>query len=321
VTAAAVRRRSRRWAATRIVAAAIVATFGTPFVTGSGAAAQDEQRAQLASRFQKQLAKIAEEVPAVLGIQVVDLTSGERFGINETMVFPQGSAIKVPVLVELFRQASADGLRLTDRITIARESMVGGTGHLRHFRDGASALALHDLAVLMIIVSDNVATNLLIERVGMDNVTRTMGALGLPQTRLRRLMIRPEESARGNENVSTPAEAARLMERIHRCDLPMSATHCAELQAVLEIPHDGPIQESVPAGIRVGQKTGTITGVSTNWGYVDLPGRPYIVAVMGNYGESAEIAASIRRVADAACAYFTRLAGATPYGTRVPVRR
>ncbi|MDP2958708.1 MAG: serine hydrolase, partial [Longimicrobiales bacterium] len=94
---------------------------------------------------------------------------------------------------------------------------------------------------------------------------------------------------------------------------------CREMRDILEIPHEGPIREAVPPGIVVGQKTGTITGVRVNWGYVDLPGRPYVVTAMGNYGDSDRLSQTIREVADAVHGYFGRLAGATEYGTRVPV--
>lgn len=282
-------------------------------------AAQEPHREILAGKLQDQLQQIAAAVPGVLGIAVVDLTSGERFGVNDQLVFPQGSAIKVAVLVELYRQAAAGTLRVEEQVAITKAAAVSGS-QLQYFKDGTSSLALHDLAVLMIIVSDNMATNLLIDRVGMENVNRTMADLGLPNTKLQRKMIRPEESARGNENLSTPQEAAALMERIFRCDLPLGPAECRELRNILEIPHEGPIREAVPPDVTVGQKTGTITGVRVNWGYVDLPGRPYIVTAMGNYGDSERLSQAIREVADAAHGYFGKLAGATQYGTRVPVR-
>ena len=91
------------------------------------------------------------------------------------------------------------------------------------------------------------------------------------------------------------------------------------MQAVLAIPQAGPIEDAIPSGIRVLQKTGSITGVRTSWGAVDLPGRPYALAVMGNYGETNEISDEIETIARLSHWYFSRLAGATDYGTRIPV--
>ena len=284
----------------------------------AGVSAQQPHLEILGAKLQQELDAIADATPGVFGVQVIDLTSGQRFGVNTGLVFPQGSAIKVAILVELFRQADRGELRLSEPVVIRGEDAVGGSGYLRHFLDGASSLSLHDLAVMMITISDNMETNLLIERVGMQNVNRTMAELGVPQTKLQRRMIRPEESRRGNENLSTPAEAAELMARIYRCELPMSPTLCRELRDILEIPHAGPIADALPGNITVGQKTGTITGVAVNWGYIDLPDRPYVIAAMGNYGDSARIQESIRDVTAAVHAYFRRLQHATMHGTRVP---
>lgn len=290
---------------------------GLCLVASTGASAQESHLEILGAKLQQQLDSIAHATPGVFGVQVIDLTSGQRFGTNADLVFPQGSAIKVSILVELFHQADRGELRLGEPVVIRSADAVAGSGYLRHFLDGASSLSLHDLAVMMITISDNMATNLLIERVGMQNVTRTMAELGLPGTKLQRRMIRPEESRRGNENLSTAAEAATLMARIYRCELPMSEALCRELRDILEIPHGGPIADAVPAGVTVGQKTGTITGVAVNWGYVDLADRPWVIAAMGNYGDSGRIQQSIRDATAAAHAHFRRLQNATMHGTRV----
>lgn len=285
----------------------------------TGAASQDH-REIIAAKFQQRLDSIAEKMPGVLGIQVIDLDGDARFGVNEDLVFPQASAIKVALLVALYARAEAGELNVDDPVTIRASDRVGGTGLLNEFGDGTSTLSLHDLAVPMIVLSDNMATNILIDRVGMENVNRLMRELGLPAIRLQRKMIRPEESARGNENLATPAQAAALMARILRCDLPVSQSGCDAMRRILEIrrpPDAGPIQEPVPRSVRAASKYGSITGVRTSWGAVDLPGRPYALAVMGNYSESGLVLSAIREVALSSYEYFSRLAGATDYGTRV----
>jgi beta-lactamase class A len=283
------------------------------------AAAQDPHRAILAAKFQKQLEATADSTPGVLGVYVIDIEGKQTFGVNENLVFPQGSAIKVALLTGLYVRHGRGEVDAHKPVSVRAKDRVSGSPILQYLADNTTAMSPHDLAVPMIVLSDNMATNILIDIVGMDHVNRIMGELELPNTKLQRKMIQPQESARGNENISTPTEAARLMQRIRSCDLPMSAEQCAEMVSVLRIRHEGPIQDSVPAGIAVLQKTGSITGVRTSWGVVDLPGRPYALAVMGNYGDTNVLTSSIRAVADAAFAYFSKLAGATKYGTRVPV--
>ena len=281
--------------------------------------AQPAHRAMLAGKLRAELESVAARAPGIAGAQVIDLTTGERFGVNDTLTFPQGSAIKIPILIELFRAAGAGQLSLDDRLPVRKVDQAGGSGLLQNFGDGTSALALRDLAMFMIVISDNTATNILIDRVGMERVNQTMRELGVEPVKLQRKMIRPRDSAEGRENIATPASAATLMARIARCELPMPKERCAELRRVLEIPKSGPIPASVPSGTRVAWKPGDIEGVSTAWGIVDLPGRPYVVVGMVNYSDGPAAHAVLREFADAAYAYFHRLARSTPYGARVPL--
>jgi beta-lactamase class A len=280
--------------------------------------AQAAERAILAAKFQRFLEQQAASFPGVMGVEVVDLTSGERFGVADTLVFPQGSAIKIPLLIELYHQVDAGRLNLDQRVEVSAADQVGGSGVLQYFAAGGSSVSIHDLAILMITLSDNSATNILIGRVGMDAVNRTMASLGYPDIKLQRLMIHEASSARNQENVATPAEAASLMARIARCDLPMRKERCEALRAMLEIPKEGSFPRPIPSGIKVAWKPGNITGVATAWGLVELPGRPYIVTVMTNYGRG-EGDDAIETISKGAYDYFARLAGATGYGTRVPL--
>ncbi|NIP60670.1 MAG: hypothetical protein GWM92_19875 [Gemmatimonadetes bacterium] len=286
--------------------------------TAAAAQPADNPRLQvLQEKFRTRLARLAREFEGVAGIQATDLVTGERFGVHEDLVFPQGSAIKIPVLLELFRRADDDPRLLARRRRITAADQVGGSGVLKDLTDGGTELTLEDLAVLMITESDNTATNLLIDEVGMGPVNRLMDGLGASSTRLRRKMIRPEASARGDENVSTPAEAAGLMARIHRCDLPMAEEGCRRARGILEIPKGGPVRRPIPAEVPVAFKPGGIEGVSTVWALVGLPDRPYVLTVMTTYGgPGGEL---VERASEAAWEYFRRLSRSTGYGTRVPL--
>ena len=277
-------------------------------------------RDQLATKFRNDLERLATVASGVVGISVIDLSSGQRFGVNESQTFPQGSAIKIPILIELFRRADRGELKLTDRLPVQRNNQVGGSGLLQYFSDGGSELSLHDLAIAMVVLSDNSATNVLIDRLGMERVSQTMAEMGAGQTKLQRKMIRPEESAKGNENLSTPKEAADVMARIARCDLPVSASSCARIRAILEIPKPGAFRDAIPASVPVAWKPGGIEGAQTAWGLVNVPGGPYAMAIMINYGvDDAEMERAIREISSAAYKYFTQIARTTPYGTRVPL--
>jgi beta-lactamase class A len=280
-------------------------------------AAQEPHLQILREKFQEELQGIVHDFDGVAGVHVVDLAGGQRFDVNGSLVFPQASAIKVVILLELFRRAETEPAIRRKRIELTRATRTGGSGVLQVLTDGGSALSLEDHAIYMVLHSDNTSTNILIDELGMDAINRLAASLGAPGTLVQRRMIDSESSARGRENISTPREAALIMERIAKCDVPMSPAGCARVREILEISKSGPVRTPVPSSVPIAFKPGGITGVATVWALVGLPGRPYVLSVMTNYGGNGN--AVIEAVSAAAYGYFTKLAGATPYGTRVPL--
>lgn len=281
------------------------------------AVAQDAHRDILRSKFQADLQVIVDQYEGVAGLHIVDLTTGDRFAIRDELQFPQASAIKVPVLLELFRRADSAPELLSRRVEMTEDIRTLGSGVLRYLTDGGSALSLEDYAIYMILYSDNTATNVLIDELGMGPINQLSASLGAERTLLQRKMIRPDQSAIGNENLSTPRDAATIMESIAACDLPMSAAACQRVRDILTLYKDGPIRTPVPDEIPIAFKPGGITGVSTVWGLVDIPDRPYVIVVMSNYGGNG--GAVVEQVSRLAYDYFSRLSGITEYGTRVPL--
>jgi beta-lactamase class A len=92
--------------------------------------AQPAHRAMLAEKLRADLRRIADETRGVVGAQVIDLTTGDRIGVNDTLTFPQGSAIKIPLLIELYRQDATGQLKLTTRVPVRQADRTGGSGLL-----------------------------------------------------------------------------------------------------------------------------------------------------------------------------------------------
>ena len=305
------------WFSPRLSALTLFSFALATLANAASLGAQAAQERVWAERFQTTLEQIARDADGVLGIHAIDLVSGRTFAVRDTLVFPQGSAIKIAILLELYRRAETGDLKLMDRLPVRASDRTGGSSMLVDFTDGGSELALRDIAMFMIRISDNTATNILIDRLGMDRVNLTMRELGFPEIKLQRKMIRPQESMKGNENIATPRAAARLMARIYKCDIPISKTACEDMRSLLAIPKPGSLPDPLPSNLRVEWKPGGITGVETFWGVVAVPGRPYALTAMLNYGGDST-ARDLKRVSSAAYQYFSRLAGVTPYGTRVP---
>lgn len=277
---------------------------------------QPENLTLLREKTTARLHELAGSTRGILGFAALDLTSGEQFGERTDIVFPQGSAIKIPVLMEVFRQAHEGKFKLSDVRPLENPPRTGGSGVLQYFSDGTSRLSIYDLCVLMIILSDNSATNQLIDLVGMQNINTTLHSLGMTRTTLQRKMIRPASSAKGEENLSTPAEAVALMKLLFNGDF-IGRKECDEMLRILRYPKQGDIRAGVPDSIPVPFKPGGIAGVTTEWAIVELKERPYAVAVMETYGMGTDARKTFQDISRTLFEYFWRMGNVTKYGTYV----
>src|SRR5262245_43395162 len=281
------------------------------------AGAQDDNRVLLRRKLTAEIEKVANSLDGVMGVAIKDLITGEEILINDQLTFPTGSSIKIPILIELHKQASMGKYKLSDQRWVEKKDQIGGSGVIMNFGDHTSQLSLKDLAVLMIALSDNTATNMLIDQVGMANVNRTLDELGLKQIRLRRKMIDQAASARGDENTATPRDAMTLMEKLYRGQV-ISRQLSDDALKILKISKNSPIPRLLPSEVEIANKPGGIEGVACDWAVVYVPNRPYVIAVMTNYDrEGADDA--IAKVSKLAYDYFARLSRSTKYGARVPL--
>ena len=153
---------------TFVVCLAGHAAWAQPVPEASPAAAlsprSDATRAALRATFERRLETIASGLDGVMGFCVVDLTTGERFTRLADQAFPTASSIKIAILYELYAQAEQGRVRLDDVRPLTDATRVGGSGVLQELQ--SPALTLVDYATLMVMVSDNSATNLLIDLLG-----------------------------------------------------------------------------------------------------------------------------------------------------------
>lgn len=267
-------------------------------------------------KTQAELVRIAGGVQGVMGIVVEDLGGESRFAVNADREFAQASAIKIPILMEVLKQAHEGKIKLTDRHWIEKKTQVAGSGILSELGDRTTQMSVEDLAVCMIVLSDNTATNILIDLVGKENVTATMKSLGCPHTKVQRRMLDTAAAARGEDNISTPAEAAKIMRLLHDGKF-INREVSDHALAILRKPKKGSINSALPAEVQVPFKAGEVPGVVTEWAIVELPKRPYIVVCMGSFGAGDEFKGAIREASKTAYEYFQRLSNATKYGAYI----
>ena len=271
----------------------------------------------LKQKTEKQLEKIFNSSPAITGVVAIDLTSGEKISWNPDVQFPQASSIKIPILMEVFKQAHEGKFSLSDPLPVKPENLVGGTGILKHLEDPAP-LSIKNLGILMIALSDNSATNALIDLVGMENINKTLRSLGMEHTLVRRKMINAAASARGEENISTPMEAARILQLLYEGKFVDKATSEAILEVLKKNDRGGSrIAARIPSEVPIAFKPGSIPGVSTEWTLVLLPERPYAIAVMESYKTPGTSDKAMEQISELVYRYFWKLGKASGYGTYV----
>lgn len=278
------------------------------------AIAQNPGLTLLKKKTERRIQDWVDSSQAITGLAAVDLTSGETISFNENMVFTQASAIKIPILMEVYKQAHQQKFSLTDLRRIA--SVAGGSGILKDMADTPS-LSIRNLCVLMMALSDNTATNSLIDLVGMDAVNASLQLMGLKNTRLRRRMIDAAASGRGQENVSTPAEAVKILQMLYKGEFIDKATSSAVLSIMKAGREGSRLAKGIAPAVPIVYKPGSLRGVSTEWAIIKLPERPYAVAIMQNYMIEGQEDMVIEKISGCLYNYFWRLGNASQYGTYV----
>lgn len=287
--------------------------------------AQEREQAQasstplaeaLAATLNHRLSAVASGLDGVLGYAIIDLTSGETVARRlESEPFPTASTIKLAILYELLKQAQEGRVSLDAVVPLDRRQIVGGTGVLQYL--SAPGLPLRDYATLMIVSSDNTATNIVIDTVGMSKVSARMQALGLADVRLRRKMMDSAAAARGDENVAAPLSLARLAGWLWSGQGLSDESKAAARTMLGAV--SGAIRNAVPASVPVLSKTGELDGVRAEAAVVEVADRPFALAVMTTYLKNdSDGVRAIAETAQAAFEYFDRLAHGGQYGRRLP---
>jgi beta-lactamase class A len=216
----------------------------------------------------------------VVALAATHVESGRTWRHNEHLRLPSASLIKLPILAAFWKTVEAGRLDPAERVTVPAEALrVEGTGVLKALAPGLQP-TWSDLATLMITVSDNVATNLIIDRLGMEAIQGWIDKAGLAETRIeRRMMDRAAMSAgRGNWTSAADMEAMLLAIVAGRC---VSGEASREMRRVLEAQQiQDRLARLLGEGVRVANKTGNFADVIHDAGIVSSPKGALVVAVL-----------------------------------------
>jgi beta-lactamase class A len=179
---------------------------------------------------------------------------------------------------------------------------------------GVTRITNRDLATMVVAVSDNSATNVLIDRVGIENVNAMLDSLGLHNTRLRRKMMDVNAAKEGRENVATPRELMQLLEAIYRAKVVNKETSDDLLQ-MLSTHKDSAFRRGLPDYVRAADKPGELEAVRNDSGIIYAQNRPFVLSVMTTYLQNEKQGEDvIAKIARSAWEMFDRLGRASDYG-------
>lgn len=259
----------------------ILATCTATLLVGGSHSASAQTLSRLRSALEQRIASHQ----GVVGLFAKDLTSGEVLSIRGSEPFPSASVIKVPILVELFQQVEKGPLKLADPLVLLAADQRPGSGVLQ-FLSTPHTLTVGDAAMLMIILSDNSATNLIIDKVGIRNVNARMDSLGLRQTRLHAKVflgtsttIDTAATRRWGLGVTTPEEMGTLFEKLYRGTAVSPAASKQMLDMLRRNFDYEEIPRLLPAGVTVAHKTGKLDASRSDCGIVYNAGRDYVLCI------------------------------------------
>lgn len=214
--------------------------------------------------------------PYRIGLLVRSADGATLLANEPDHAFPAASVIKVPLVMALYSDAADGRIDLGEEVAIG--DRVDGSGVLRDMRD-VSALSLRDLAALMMVLSDNTATNRVIERLGVERVSARMAEWGIATTALRRKMYDFEAAKSGLENIATARELVALLARLVAGECRDRATSDAVLAIMERCEDDRKLRRFLAPNTKVPNKSGTLDASRNDVAVFRGPSGAVVVAV------------------------------------------
>lgn len=218
------------------------------------------------------------------GIVVKDLDTGLEFEFNKDKLFPSASLAKIPIMAACFDADRKGRLKLDDTVRLKGADKMNGSGLLKDMRPGVE-FTIEELAGRMIYDSDNTATNILTEKLGIDYLNSEFRKFGLRNTTLSRKVADYRARRAGLENYTTAGDMALLLEKIYRRTL-INKNISEECLKLLRLQRIGDrIPKYLPADAVVAHKTGLENGVCHDAGIIFTDRGNFLISVLTKHAD------------------------------------
>jgi beta-lactamase class A len=238
------------------------------------------------------LTALAKAHKGKVAIAVKHIESGETFFLNADEAMPTASLIKFPIMVETYRQAKEGKVKLDELLSLTKEEMVQGSGILtEHFSPGAQ-ISLRDAVRLMIVYSDNTATNMVLEKIGIPSTNTLMDELKLPNTRINAKVFKgsttsvdPARTKKYGLGSTTAKEMVELLDLLHGNKLVSPEACKAMLDHLKKCDDKDKFPRFLPATVSVAHKTGSVNNSRTDAGILYFKEGPVALCVLTDENE------------------------------------
>ena len=233
------------------------------------------------TEWKKKIEKIISQVEGNVCINFYDLNKNNGFSVNGDKKVLSASMIKLLILAELMKKIFENKFSLSDTVMMANFMKIGGDGVLKELNTGHH-FTLKELATLMIIVSDNQATNILIDFLGMENINQLGKELDLKETFLGRKMMDAEARKKGYDNYTCADDISLLLKLIYQKKLINKKASQLMLDILLRQQQGERLQRYLPSDIKIAHKCGDLDNLENDGGIIWLGDRAYILVVLTN---------------------------------------
>ena len=233
------------------------------------------------TEWKKKIEKIISQVEGNVCINFYDLNKNNGFSVNGDKKVLSASMIKLLILAELMKKIFENKFSLSDTVMMANFMKIGGDGVLKELNTGHH-FTLKELATLMIIVSDNQATNILIDFLGMENINQLGKELDLKETFLGRKMMDAEARKKGYDNYTCADDISLLLKLIYQEKLINKEASQLMLDILLRQQQGERLQRYLPSDIKIAHKCGDLDNLENDGGIIWIGDKAYILAVLTN---------------------------------------
>ena len=234
------------------------------------------------NNLSKEIRTKVDKFPGEVSIYIKDLQTGIEISYNDSIPLPSASIVKIPIMVCVFQAVKDGNLGLDDKIKLTRHIKAAGSGLLKRRRSGRE-FTVRELMELMITESDNTATNMLVEKLGMDYINWLFAnKFDLKVTNLSRNIMDLNKRRNGIENFTTAKEIGMLLEKIYNGELVSREYSAMMLEILSRQKINDRIPRFLPSNLTIAHKTGLMDHLCHDSGIIFTPNGNFIICVLTN---------------------------------------